>query len=98
LEEGNLADSMLEEERRGRRGRVYVGCPRAGEGGLDFGAEEVWEPGEAVSMRGLVSERGPGRCGYHGWSSISKTCMRGTHGAILLRLELNRGVKTAIWL
>ncbi len=66
---------------------AYASCPGARQGGLDFGAEEVWEP-EAYGQYGyglLLSvwlHEGKASDVYHGWSSISKTCMRGTHGAM----------------
>jgi len=65
-------------------GDTYAGCPGACESGLYFGAEEVWKPEDGWLA---VTDDWCDRCGcitvsYHVWSSISKTCMRGTHGAM----------------
>lgn len=64
---------------------TYAGCPGAGQGGLDLGAEEVGEPvgGLAgVLMIAICRQAAEGSV-YHGWSAISKTCIRGTRGAML---------------
>lgn len=72
----------MSEENRG--GGADMSRPGDGEGCLDFGAEEGREPG------GVSCGDGIGWIGgiYQVWSSISKRCMRGMRGAMMVVVML----------
>ena len=61
---------------------TYVSRPGCGQGGLHVCAEKAGEPGGFVS--GLLWVSVGVVVAHHGESAISKTCIRGTRGAIAI--------------